>query len=414
MKHYIMLSLITGSGGVQCYVAAKAKYLEKLGWHVVVISDNDPLLKTKCQIDYLNKYLANGNPYQGVHACFLPQFIVKKSLKRYLNVIGPIDNDDDVIVESWNSPTALWGELIAARLHGRHMFWAANEHFRKYAERDDQCYEEKIAFYMFKMDRGEILTDIKGANRLFVDYRVYEKGDFLENIITEDPIQDIKNQQIDSIVKSDWNICYIGRSNKPYVPYIFKDVNEFAKSHPEKNIQFIIVGQVTDNRDCLESLSTANLNIIELGNLYPLPRALYSKIDVVIAGSGSARHSMDEGAIVITADSWTANSHGILGYDTIESIYREEGSEILDISFKEALERALVKKTWQKQVNKWVKSPGIEECTQRQFEIIKNADPRLTYYDEKELLKGKLDYYLIIARLCVIIRNKIKYLFYNS
>lgn len=403
MKHYIMLSYITSSGGVQCYTAAKARYLEADGWHVVVISDNDPKANERCLISALDKYLPNGNPYQKLHACHVPMRMVKKALERYLEVIGHIEKDDEVIVESYDDKTALWGELLASRIHGRHMFWTANEHYRF----PYQCYKEKIDFFMFKMDRGEILASINGANKLFKGYRTYEEGDFLESFITEDPVLDIDNPVVNSIVKTDWNICYIGRSNKHYVPNIFEGVGRFAVNHPDKIIQFLVVGEVIDNKDALESIKNIdNLKVIELGDLYPLPRSLYSKIDVVIAGSGSARHSMDEGVLVITADVFMMNSHGLLGYDTNESIEKEEGS--MDLTFDEALERALVEKIWMQQENKWIKNPGIKDCTERQFEIIKNASPELNYYDEKKLLEGKIDYYGLLTRAYVNCKSRIK------
>lgn len=411
MKHYILLSLITGSGGVQCYVAAKAKYLEEQGWHVVVISNNEPRTKEKCLIESLNKYLPNGNPYVGLHPCNLPRFMVNKAIKRFLDVIGPVNPEEETIVESWDSPSALWGEMIASRIHGRHMFWTANEQYRKYGEPVYMCYEEKIDFYMYKMDRGEVFTVVKAANRLFEGYRTYQNGDFTESIITEDPIQDVECPVIYSIKKKDWNVCYIGRSIKPYVPNIFKGVSKFAANHPEKEIQFIIVGEVTSNHEILDSIrDIENLNIVELGDLFPLPRCLYSKVDVVIAGSGSARHSADEGALVITADSLLENSHGLLGYDTNESVHKDDDSQGLglDITFDEALERALVAQTWKSQVNKWVKSPGIVECTNIQFNIIKNAAPELVYYDENKLLEGRVDYAFLIKRELVKIKNKVK------
>lgn len=400
MKHYIMLSFITGSGGVQCYVASKARYLEEQGWHVVVISDNNPKESDKCLINSLNKYLPNGNPYQDFQACYIPHCLVKKALKRYQGVIGHIGEGEEVIIESWNSQTALWGELLAKRLSARHFFWTANENYRQVGH----SYVAKMDFYMFKMDRGEILTNLSIANKLFDGFRVYKEDDFLETIIAEDPIQDIESPVIDTLVKADWNICYIGRANKTYVPNIFNGVGEFANNHKDKIIQFVIVGEVKTNKEVLQELkSVDNLIVKELGDLYPLPRNLYTKIDVVIAGSGSARHSADEGALVIIADSILNNSHGLLGYDTNESIYKEEGT--MDYSFNEALERALVEKAWMNQEYKWVKMPGIKECTERQLKIINRANPNLEYYDEKELLKGKVDYALLLRLLYGRIRK---------
>lgn len=403
MKHYILLSYITGSGGVQCYVAAKAKYLEENGWHVVVISDNNPNDKERCLISSLNRYLGNGNPYQSFQACHIPMCMVKNSLKRYFEIIGPIKKGEDVIVESYDDKTALWGELIASRLHARHIFWTANEHFRF----PYQCYKEKIDFFMYKMDRGEIIASINGANQLFEGYRTYKEGDFKEMIITEDPVQDVDSLAINAIVKADWNICYIGRSSKHYVPKIFEGVGIFAQNHPDKKIQFLVVGEVVDNKDALEAIKNIeNLKITELGDLYPLPRSLYGKVDVVIAGSGSARHSMDENVLVITADVFLANSHGLLGYDTNESIEKEERA--LDLSFDEALERALVEKTWMNQVNKWVRTPNVKESVERQFELLKMAEAKLEFYDEQKLLEGKTDYYRLMATFFVRLKQIIR------
>ena len=114
---------------------------------------------------------------------------------------------------------------------------------------------------------------------------------------------------------------------------------------------------------------------------------------------------MDEGVLVITADVFMGNSHGLLGYDTNESVQKEEGA--LDMTFDEALERALVDKIWLKKENKWVRTPGIEECTERQFEIIKNTVPTLEYFDERKLLAGKVDIYGLLVREYGIIRKRI-------
>lgn len=58
------------------------------------------------------------------------------------------------------------------------------------------------------------------------------------------------------------------------------------------------------------------------------------------------------------------------------------------MTFDEALECALAERTWTKQDNKWIMMLGIKECTQRQFEIIDRAAPKLEYYDEDKLLRG--------------------------
>lgn len=385
MKHYIFISYITGSGGVQCYIAAKAKYLEEQGWHVVIFS---PLTTEECIIPYLSKYVDYEIQDLEYQPHRVPLFWVNKVIKNMAAKVGEIKKGEKIIIESWNSSSALWGELLASRLNGRHVFWAANEYYRN----TDQCYEEKMDFFSFKMDRGEIFTSSKIANKLFEGYREFKKGDFLESRINESPIQDYLNEKVDAINKHDWNICYIGRAQKPYVPNIINGVSKFASQHKEKSIQLIMVGEAGAIRPLLEEAKQPNLNIIELGNQFPLPLSLYSKADVIIAGSGAARHSADEGALVITVDSETYNSHGLLGYDTNVSICIKEYDEtVLNLTFDEALKRALVDQAWRHLPNKWVKSPSVAECTAVQFNIIDKADMDLRYYDIKKLLKGSID-----------------------
>lgn len=400
MKHYILLQIIHGSGGVQCYVAAKAKWLEDNGWHVVVISSCNPRTKRKCQIDSLNRYISQGNVFTGFHPHDLPKCIVKKQLKKMTKTIGPIKAGEDAIVESWDSRTAMWGELLASRIHGRHLFWTANEIYRG----GNKKYEEKMDFFKFKMDRGEILTAVPIVNYLFEGYYTYKESDFTPFIETEDPIQDVKYNQVDSIKKKDWNICYIGRDTKPYVSNVFKGVEEFSKMHLDKQVQFIVVGKVIEQRTLLESINSPNLTIVELGDLYPLPRQLYQKVDVVIAGSGAARHSVDEGALVISTDTATLQSHGLLGYDTQSSIYSETNEQ--NYTFAEALERALVTQDWRKKDFVWTKQPGMAQCMENQERIISNAAPTLEYYADDKLLKDgriQLEFVLFLIKYVIIL-----------
>lgn len=407
MKHYIFLSMIMGAGGIQCYLASKAKYLESIGWHVVVLSDNNPASKDRCLIDFLNKYLANGNPYLGLHANTLPECIIKKTIDSLISIIGVVTEGDEVIVESCDDVTAVWGELLASRIKARHFFWAANEHYRGQGKH----YKDFVDFFIFKMDRGEVFASIQSANRLFEGFREYKEGDFEEYPFTEDPIQDVSCPRIDALTKKDYSICYIGRSRKPYFPSIVSGITTFSENHPDKDIQFVIVGEVAEERRSLLNHHLHNLSIVELGDLFPLPRGLYSKVDVVIAGSGSARHSMDEGALVITADPEKCLSHGLLGYDTNESIYEnnESSEENLSLSFSDALERALVKQTWRTQHNMWKKSLSVEECTVAQLMIVDKANKELVYYSQDRLIGGNVDwssiFSLLIGKVKVFIKN---------
>ena len=176
------------------------------------------------------------------------------------------------------------------------------------------------------------------------------------------------------------------------MPYILQDVGKFASAHPDKSIQLIIVSSMESHLDLINRIKydNTNLYINEIGLLHPIPKDLYTKLDVVIAGSGSARHSCDEGALTIIADPETNKSNGLLGYDTLNSIYKDDDS--VESDFCEALERVLVRKENAGLKNRWPKSKGIEYCVQQNFELFSHSPKERQYYDENKLLEGSVNY----------------------
>ena len=396
MKHYIFITYsILGVGGGQCYVAGKAKYLEQEGWHVVVISDGPQKGNRKCPIDYLDKFIPCLMPEVGIIPTTLTRLAVKLTLRKFQKLLGKISSGDEVIIESHDDRTALWGELLANRLNGRHFFYTLNERYRG----ENKYYEDRIDFYLFKYQRNEILSSAKTINRLFEGYLEVQENEIEALLIDEDPVQDVQNSIVDSIEKCDYNICYIGRAVKPYVPNIIEGVGEFASKHKEKNLQFVIVGDASSQKERLEAINSANdnLTITELGPLHPLPKSLFSKIDVVIAGSGSARCSVEEGTLTIVADPESKQALGLLGYDTNNSVYRDEDSIVT--TFGQALNRALIDKVHLRMPFKYPAKMGVAECTMQNFRLMNKGDRNKVYYDEPKLLEGKKDYRLSLSLL---------------
>ena len=390
MKLYIFVTTsIQIAGGNQCYMAAKAKYLESTGWRVVVFSPNTDRSKQHCLIDYLDKYL-EGNIIELVMPPFkYPKAIIPKVVKKMENVIGDTSVYDEIIMESHEDSLSQWGELLARKITARHYFFMMNEFYRG----EKSYYEKKIGFYEFKLNRQEIEGSLVTLERLFDGYRKISHND-LHGVLKLDecPIQDYKCDVVDAIQKQDWNIWYIGRGNKTYVPNIIKDVGRFAGLYPEKSIQFLTVGDMDLHRKLIEDVlaENKNLSVTELGFLHPLPSRLFKKTDAVIAGSGSARHSCEEGAIVIVADTETKMSDGILGYETLNSVYQSEDSVCTD--FVDALKRVLIDKVYLQMPYRFPPKLGVEEQTKQHFELFAMSERNLAYYDEKELIKGKTDW----------------------
>lgn len=390
MRKYIILTAdIRVIGGMQCYVMGKLVALEKMGWEVQILFYG--LDKGRpCIFNKFTKFKKNRIPEMGLPPFSFPKIIVKTVLKRMLKRVGNIEEKyDEVIIESHDDKTAPWGEMLAKALGARHIIFLLNEKYRG----KDKYYKAFIDYYKFKLNRKEILGSDSAVKFLFEDYEDDCVHTFKTNlIIEEDPIQDVYNEKLDKLVRADWNICYLGRAEKSYVPYIIEGVGEFARRHMDKRIQFIMVGDAAVQRKNLAEyiVPLSNMTLVELGDLHPLPKNLYTKVDVVIAGSGSARCSVYEGVPVIVADAITYKSEGLLGYQTQESVSNVSNSQ--QQSFAESLEDVFVNLLHRSLPFSYPKKITPEDCTIDNFKQIHKADKKLIYYDEDKLMSGEKDY----------------------
>lgn len=397
MKKYIFVTFdIRNMGGVQCYLAGKVKYLESTGWEVKLVygamdKNRDTLFPS------LKKYL----DCRIVNLCLppydMPSMIFDSTVRKCLDIIGDVSDFDDLIVESGNSIQALWGEVLASKIGAKHIFFTMDEQYRSSGSQ----YAKMLDFFAYKFKRGEIL----GGKEVFV--KLFE-GTSLENypfvdnsIIDEDPIADVDNPLVDSLSRKDWNICYLGRANKVYIDTIIKEVAKFAKNHDTKSIQFIIIGDFTTKKKLLnqEIAPLKNVTLTLLGEMVPVPKALYTKIDVMIAGSGSARHSVYEGKPVIVPDCYSSNSMGIYGYQTLQSLYEKDTK--LQVSISCSLEDVLIKQVHLNMpfIAPPQKTPEI--CTKDNFKQIEKSDPKKEYYSIIDSTVGQRKWYNI-TKLCLM------------
>ena len=392
MKLYIFITTsIKVAGGSQCYVTAKAKFLEEEGWNVLVFFQSDRIHNHKFIVDYYNKF--SDCDITGItNAPFLyPCWLRNKILSRMLTKIGNYKIYKEIIIESHEDSYSQWGELLSARINAKHYVFLMNERFRG----PNMYYDKKIDFYKFKYNRKEIIGGKRVISRLFDGFDYFEYEDLPDYVeIDEAQIQNVVNEKVENIERLDWNICYIGRGVKSYVPNILRDIGRLASSYPYKRIQLILVSVFDMHRKLVDEIidKNKNLKVTELGFLHPIPQSLFNKIDVVIAGSGSARHSAEAGAIVLIADPETNMSDGILGYETMSLLYKEKDAVVSD--FYNALIRVLVNKVHLTLKNKYPKTGGVKDTVQKQFLLFNKSSKDVQYYNEKLLVQGNHNLYI--------------------
>ena len=350
MKQYIILTAnIHPIGGMQNYVAGKAAYLKKNGWKVTVFFWGEN--KGTCAMTSMNKYLDGGMRELGMPPGEWPVRIREQVLSRMIQLIGKYSTEDEMIVESQDDVLALWGELLAARIGAKHMCFICNETFRG----PKKHYDQYLEFFDFKHKRRELACiHRESMGKLFDGYKkVTDEEAYVFKAANEGPVQDVKNEKVDAIKKYDWNICCIGRADKTCVDPIIDGIVKFALCYPEKKIQLLIVGNVDRQIRWLEQKTekAPNLVLTPLGDLVPIPRSLFGKVDVVIGGSGCANCAAQEKVPTIVSDAGNSMANGILGYTVFDIIFKGDASE--QSGYDEVLKQVLVDKIQEQLPFKW-------------------------------------------------------------
>ena len=382
-KIYIIFTYdIHPVGGTQTYTAGKAKYLQENGWNVYIFFSAPNVGQSA--IPYLTQYIKTGG---GFSFLSIPPYKLKLFEQDYcinlmINRLNLSNSDDyEIIIESHYDIGGYWAELLAARIKARHIFVCCNEVYRD--EIPGKYYEDNLDFFYFKWQRNELAYSKKNMLvRLFNGYKniTAAKYDMPKIVRDPDAVQDV-DFPLDAIQKLDWNICHIGRIVKDYVPYAIEGVAELARRHPDKKINFIFVGDVTPRRDFIMNTfkNIDNVQLTALGDMVPIPRILFSKIDVILAIAGAARHASQEGVFLINGSAKNPEkTPGVLGYDTKDNVYGEG-----TFSYVEALENVLVKKLYDKRNFDYPKQKPTEWYYNNFWTIVEKAAPKKEYYVER-------------------------------
>ena len=385
-------------GGLPLYYLGKAKYLEDNGWKVFVFFPGND--SPDCAISELNKYVKDNLTWPEKKWRYSKDFYYDY-IDTLVDRIGKRKFGDEIIIETYDYWTAPWVELLAKKLKAKHIIVLLNE----CKESEINSFRLDVDFYMFKHKRHEFFGNLNIQRAIFEGYLPLNNEDYIPFLIDEDPVQDINNPIIDSISHDDWNIAYIGRTNKMYLPNIIEGVCEFAKNHNNHKIQFIVLGDFNCRKELYfeKSAGIYNLVLVELGDQFPIPKNFFNKLDVVIAGAGSARCSVYEGVPTLLADAANYMCNGLLGYETIQSGYADADTN--QGSFSDGLERALVQKVYLNKRNVFPPKIGVEECCKQNFKVIYDSCKRKKYFDLQNYTLYKEPFLVKIKRMIKGIMN---------
>lgn len=333
MRKYVIFCYSNGEGGGQNYVDSKVQYLERNGWEPIVFYPNFRSINKNPYIPWnnLKKFKENCCFELFYRPEYLFKPLVSHTLKWMSDIIAP--DGDDVIIESPTDHFAEWGELLAERLHARHLCFLLDEQLEKSVAKEFLYYK-----YLKKEVAGIHKTSMK---RLFQGYKdVPVSDDYVLRAANNGSVADVENEQISKIQRGDYNIGYVGR-DKQYCENIVDGVRRFALNNLDKKINFIVLGKINSvsNLNHIE-----NISVVELGFMHPIPKSFFSCVDTIIAGAGCASISAREGVPTIVADAAECMSSGILGY-TVDTTLFSNGNFH---TFDEELNNVLIKKIHEK------------------------------------------------------------------
>ncbi len=319
-KYYIFLThCVCDIGGMQLYTSRKIEYLKSQGWTPLVFFYRSGDI----EIDNLKIY--SQNHIQDLRFCV--GNVSESARKKVLKQIGKFVNDaQDVIVESCCLALGTWGEYIASNFQGKHILYIIDEIISQPTPKMYEFLEFKANQKLLYCIKQKVLADVF-KNKFNLDEFVLRAAGASSNNIS-DSFNPIVSEIPDGIP----TILSLGRLDKPYIGYLFDSIVRFVNSNPERKFNFVIVGDTPIHGAKQGLLSKfeniENVNIFDLGFLWPIPRQLFSKVNVALGSAGSIMLCNRQGVPSIAIDVNDYEAIGVYGQNTSNTLFRDENDPV--------------------------------------------------------------------------------------
>lgn len=317
MKMYLfMTNGITGMGGGQMYVNNKAQFMRNKGWETCVISS----LPGEVMIPGLKSY------ENWIDETLISPFAYRKKQReqKLEQIIKSLElhKYEEIFIESGIAHMTYWAELLAGKIGARHLAYPLDE------RNDLLVPEEYLPFFAFKYNRRELagITD-SSIPMLFRNRIDLEAGKKCQlGAVCQNVVEDCDHSVLHEIRPESMVLCCIGRLEKPFVKTAVRAFLQIVKDHSDQQFDVVMIGGTTGNSIITsienEFANLKNVKLIMAGHVFPIPRALFDKVAVVISSAGSAGVAYREGVPTISIDGKDAMAIGVMGYTTQKALYR--------------------------------------------------------------------------------------------
>ena len=381
MKKYVFVTPhIEGMGGAQMYLYSKYKTLMAQGWEVTLLHASRKPSILPVFKDFYNA---------------IPELLFQTNCytkRRVNNVIDHIIQTyftkeyDEIIIESTCIPQSTWAELLAQRVGGKHLAYLLQE------KNVLSC--NHVDFFKFKHNRGELAGIKQSAiSRMFQPYMVFNENEAkaLAAYGCSNTVYDVEHPIVEQVkaLEVDYIIGSVGRLDKPFVMPSLEKVNNFIAQHPENTFALVLLGG-SNNPEVAQRIrekfdNLFNCTLLISGFLFPLPRAVFSLINVFFGSAGSSRVAMHEGCISISIDATDYKPIGILGQTTNNTLSRSIDEPPLDLCV--LLDEIFYKKKY-KRVEAFPVAPNLDYTSH--FEFLSTSEQEKVYYDILKIKNSSL------------------------
>lgn len=325
-RYLIIIPDFRGIGGSQLYALRRIKHLDSIGFRTVLIIGRDDYkvsINENTTIVYRDQRIAN---YSFDYSKVIQNDVVNK-IERFL------DSEEVTIIESTDPLSATWGELYAKRKKCKHVLYSLIEPPLYKGIQNKLLY----SLVKFKQKQGNLIgLSSKSLFKMFgyeieTDLNKYVNISYDSNeLITMD--SQVMNIQLD---ESCFVIGTISRLEKEYVQVLIEEVINLAKNMPMRKFCLLIIGDSIDAniKNKLQSLFVANstsldnLQINYLGYMDPIDASFFKTLDVFVGMGTAAVSSISQKCATIVVDPYLNLSSGVLGLDTKNFAYSENGKQ---------------------------------------------------------------------------------------
>ena len=334
MNIYILIARHIGKvSGEKIYSFNKLRYMVSLGWRVLFLSGK----KEETPVDGVPNFSQHTFPSLTYTPFCYSKREVKKTIESIAAIIGETEKDLCVI-ESDSVNRAVWGELIAKRVHAKHVAFLLQE---KHHYPDNTR-----AFLRFKYGRHELAGITAGSiNQILGDEDVERRDDTKIAALCNNTVEDCEDTFSDRLPRdAKYTFGSLGRLDKSCVPAILEGFMAYAAAHPEDKFNLILIGGSTGKKriqHIQESMSACrNIHMVITGYIYPIPAALIKRIDLFVstAGSASVTYRYHRPTIKVHPD--TGAPSAIMGLEGMET--KSMYDVLPGITIEECIEKALL------------------------------------------------------------------------